>query len=79
MYLSYIISFLQLVLPEYGLHAVLMLLFLIGGFWIVFLMNIPLLCYNIYRFVHLNIPIHYHLFPFITINFYVLTHQEYVL
>jgi len=41
-----------LVLPEYGLHAVLMLLFLVGGFWIVFLMNVPLLCYNIYRYAN---------------------------
>lgn len=49
--LVHLIFSLQLVLPEYGLHAFLMLLFLFGGFWIVFAMNVPLLCYNIYRFV----------------------------
>lgn len=49
LHFSIFLSF-QLVLPEYGLHAVCLLLFLIGGFWIVFLMNLPLLCYNIYRY-----------------------------
>ncbi|XP_065065202.1 protein cornichon homolog 1-like [Rhopilema esculentum] len=44
-----------LVLPEYGLHAFLMLLFFFGGFWIVFLFNVPLLCYNIYRYANRGI------------------------
>eukprot|EP00112_Aurelia_sp_Birch-Aquarium-sp1_P007564 Seg1825.1 transcript_id=Seg1825.1/GoldUCD/mRNA.D3Y31 product="Protein cornichon 1" protein_id=Seg1825.1/GoldUCD/D3Y31 len=41
-----------LVLPEYGLHALLPVMFLFGGFWLVFIFNVPLLCYNIYRYTN---------------------------
>eukprot|EP00794_Sanderia_malayensis_P020463 gene20463-22479_t len=41
-----------LVLPEYIIHAFLMAMFLFGGYWIVFLLNVPLLCYHIYRYAN---------------------------
>ncbi|TEB38474.1 ER-derived vesicles protein ERV14 [Coprinellus micaceus] len=36
----------QFVLPEYGAHAFLALLFLLWGQWTAFLWNVPLLAYN---------------------------------
>lgn len=41
--------FLQLVLPEYGIHLFISLLLLAGGQWTAFLFNLPLIIYNIHR------------------------------
>ena len=38
-------------IPEAALHAFLALLLLISGFWLVFLLNLPLLAYNVNIFV----------------------------
>lgn len=40
-----------LVLPEYGIHAFLCVLFLFGGFWVMLLFNLPLLAYHIHRYL----------------------------
>lgn len=40
---------LQLVLPEYGIHLVIVLMLLGCGYWFTFLFNVPLLAYHIYR------------------------------
>ncbi|KAK5781223.1 cornichon family protein PWA37_002159 [Arxiozyma heterogenica] len=37
----------QLVVPEAALHAILSLLFLLNGYWFVFLLNLPILAYNV--------------------------------
>ena len=37
----------QLIVPEAALHAILSLLFLLNGYWFVFLLNLPVLAYNI--------------------------------
>ncbi|CAL9738376.1 ER-derived vesicles protein Erv14p [Monosporozyma servazzii] len=37
----------QLVVPEAALHAIISLLFLLNGYWFVFLLNLPVLAYNI--------------------------------
>ncbi|WPK26761.1 hypothetical protein PUMCH_004122 [Australozyma saopauloensis] len=34
-------------IPEAGLHAVMTVLFLVNGYWLVFLLNLPLFAYNI--------------------------------
>jgi len=39
----------QFVLPEMGAHAGLSLLFLITGQWISFLLNVPLIAYNVQK------------------------------
>ena len=44
------ILFLQLVLPEYGIHLFISLLLLAGGQWTAFIFNLPLLIYNIFRY-----------------------------
>ncbi|KAF7998761.1 hypothetical protein HF325_006826 [Metschnikowia pulcherrima] len=36
-------------IPEAALHAFLTLFLLISGFWLLFLLNLPLLVYNIFR------------------------------
>lgn len=41
-------------IPEAGVHAVLTLLFLVNGFWLVFLLNLPLLAYNVNKFINKN-------------------------
>lgn len=46
------ILFLQLVLPEYGIHLFISLLLLAGGQWTAFIFNLPLLIYNIFRYSH---------------------------
>lgn len=37
----------QLIVPEAALHAILSLLFLLNGYWFVFLLNLPILAYNV--------------------------------
>ena len=37
----------QLIVPEAALHAILSILFLLNGYWFVFLLNLPILAYNI--------------------------------
>lgn len=37
----------QLVVPEAALHAIISLLFLVNGYWFVFLLNLPVLAYNL--------------------------------
>lgn len=37
-------------LPEYGLHIIISILFLISGEWFSLLLNIPLLAYHINRY-----------------------------
>lgn len=41
-----------LVLPEYGIHVFYNLLFLWAGEWITVCLNIPLIAYNVYRYMH---------------------------
>ncbi|KAG4098762.1 cornichon [Neocallimastix lanati (nom. inval.)] len=41
----------EFVLPNYIAHAVLSLMFLFTGKWIIFLFNVPLLWYNIKRYL----------------------------
>ena len=41
-----------LVLPEYGIHVALSLVFLIGGQWTAFLFNVPLIVYHVHRYTH---------------------------
>ena len=43
----------QFVLPEHIAHAFLTLLFLLSGQWIAFLLNAPLLAFNINKCVHM--------------------------
>lgn len=40
----------QLVIPEYVAHGVLVIILLLSGFWIEFVVNVPILCYNLYRY-----------------------------
>ncbi|XP_015770784.1 PREDICTED: protein cornichon homolog 1-like [Acropora digitifera] len=47
-----LILFLQLVLPEYGIHLFISLLLLAGGQWTTFIFNLPLLIYNIFRYAN---------------------------
>ena len=42
----------KLVLPEYGFHALLWVLFLVNGSWIALLWNTPLLAYNINKVIN---------------------------
>ncbi len=44
-------SFIQLILPEYGIHVLITVLLLVCGYWFTFIFNIPLLAYHIWRFV----------------------------
>lgn len=37
----------QLIVPEAALHAIISLLFLLNGYWFVFLLNLPVLAYNL--------------------------------
>lgn len=46
------VLFLQLVLPEYGIHLFISLFLLAGGQWMAFIFNLPLLIYNIFRYSH---------------------------
>ncbi|RPB27435.1 cornichon [Terfezia boudieri ATCC MYA-4762] len=39
------------ILPEAAVHAFLSLLFLINGYWMAFVLNLPLLAYNIKKFL----------------------------
>ncbi|CAK9301991.1 unnamed protein product [Gordionus sp. m RMFG-2023] len=39
-----------LILPEYILHAFMSFFLLIAGHWILFLLNIPIIGYNIFRY-----------------------------
>lgn len=41
-------------IPEGGLHAVLSALFLVNGYWFVFLLNLPLLAFNVNKFLNKN-------------------------
>ncbi|CCE82256.1 Piso0_001973 [Millerozyma farinosa CBS 7064] len=41
-------------IPEAGLHAVLSLLFLVNGYWFMFLLNLPLLAFNVRKFLNNN-------------------------
>lgn len=41
-------------LPEAVLHAFLASLFLINGYWFVFLLNLPVLAYNVRKFINKN-------------------------
>ncbi|XP_046847691.1 protein cornichon homolog 1-like [Xenia sp. Carnegie-2017] len=41
-----------LVLPEYGLHLFLCLLFVIGLYWTAILWNAPLIAYHIHRYIN---------------------------
>lgn len=41
-------------IPEAGLHAVMTILFLVNGYWLVFLLNLPLFAYNINKVVKKN-------------------------
>lgn len=41
-------------IPEAGLHGFLTALFLINGYWFVFLLNLPLLAFNINKFINKN-------------------------
>ena len=34
-------------IPEAGVHAAMTVLFLVNGYWLVFLLNLPLLAYNV--------------------------------
>lgn len=40
----------RLITPEAGLHGVLTTLFLLNGYWFCFLLNLPVLAYNINKF-----------------------------
>ncbi|KAG7193225.1 COPII-coated vesicle protein [Scheffersomyces spartinae] len=41
-------------LPEAGIHAFLTVMFLLNGCWFTFLMNLPLLAYNVNKFINKN-------------------------
>lgn len=41
--------YMQLVLPEYGIHLGVAVMLLVCGFWFTFLFNVPLLAYHIWR------------------------------
>lgn len=41
-------------IPEAGLHAVVTVLFLLNGYWFTFLLNLPLLAYNVRAFIKKN-------------------------
>lgn len=41
-------------LPEAALHGFMTLLFLVNGYWFVFLLNLPLFAYNVNKFLNKN-------------------------
>lgn len=41
----------RLVLPEYGLHLGMTVMLLVCGYWISFLLNVPLVAYHILRYL----------------------------
>jgi hypothetical protein len=44
----------KFIVPEAGLHAFLSLLFLVNGYWFVFLLNLPLFAYNAKKIIEKN-------------------------
>uniref|UniRef100_A0A3Q3K0B5 Cornichon family AMPA receptor auxiliary protein 2 n=1 Tax=Monopterus albus TaxID=43700 RepID=A0A3Q3K0B5_MONAL len=42
----------QLVVPEYSIHGLFCLMFMCAGEWVTLGLNIPLLCYHLWRFLH---------------------------
>jgi len=40
------------IVPEAAVHGFLTFLFLINGFWIALLLNLPLLAFNVKKYVH---------------------------
>ncbi|AGO10142.1 AaceriAAR149Wp [[Ashbya] aceris (nom. inval.)] len=42
----------RLITPEAGVHAFISLLFLLNGYWFVFLLNLPVLFYNAKKIYH---------------------------
>lgn len=52
------LSLLQFVIPEYAAHAFLVLLFLVSGQWIALLWNLPLLAWNVNKWVTWLIHLH---------------------
>lgn len=41
-------------LPEAAIHGSLSILFLVNGYWFVFLLNLPLLAFNVNKFLNKN-------------------------
>ncbi|CAK7892118.1 ER-derived vesicles protein Erv14p [[Candida] anglica] len=41
-------------IPEAGLHAFITVLFLVNGYWFPFLLNLPLLAYNVNKYLKKN-------------------------
>lgn len=41
-------------IPEASVHAFLTVLFLVNGFWFVFLLNLPMLAFNVNKFINKN-------------------------
>jgi hypothetical protein len=41
------------IIPEAAVHGFLTFLFLINGYWIALLLNLPLLAFNVKKYVHL--------------------------
>ena len=42
------------IIPEAGVHAFLTALFLINGYWLAFILNLPLLAWNAKKYVYNN-------------------------
>ncbi|XP_065832647.1 protein cornichon homolog 1-like [Oscarella lobularis] len=40
-----------LVLPEYLIHVILSILLVAGGYWLTFVLNVPLVCYHAHRYL----------------------------
>jgi hypothetical protein len=40
------------IIPEAGVHAFLTLLFLVNGYWLALILNLPLLAFNVKKYVY---------------------------
>lgn len=40
------------IIPEAGVHGFLTFLFLINGYWLALVLNLPLLAFNVKKYVH---------------------------
>ena len=48
------------IVPEAAVHAFLTLLFLVNGYWLAFVLNLPLLAFNAKKYAHLPVRIRRH-------------------
>jgi hypothetical protein len=52
------------IIPEAAVHGFLTFLFLINGYWIALLLNLPLLAFNVKKYVLATSRLHVHWCPF---------------